>query len=51
MRLSQLFFLLVDHLLGVNTPACLPHSVPKLFSSIGPDKLRTPNKTFRGALC
>jgi hypothetical protein len=50
MRLSQLFFLSVDHLLGVNTPACLPHSVPKLFSSIGPDKLRTPNKTFRWSL-
>ena len=35
MRLSQLFFLPVDRLLGVNPPTCLPHSVPKLFSSIG----------------
>ncbi len=42
MRLSQLFFLPVARLLGVNAPACLPHSVPKLFSSIGPDKLSRP---------
>ena len=42
MRLSQLFFLSVDHLLGVNTPARLSHSVPKLFSSISPDKLSRP---------
>jgi len=42
MRLSQLFFLPVDRLLEVNTPACLPHSVPKLFSSIGPDKISRP---------
>jgi len=42
MRLSQLFFLSVDHLLGVNTPTRLSHSVPKLFSSIGPDKLSRP---------